>query len=242
MVDSKKTKAKSFTQLEEEDFNNILQRNKGMLITIVLVLIVAVLGAGYYQNKTNKELTNIAGDVYNFKTNDLELWIAPEPDPKTDKETQGAEKADAGPKKSWEQVKASYDSLVAKHGHHSSLSPVILEMATELVKQNKKSEAFEIIQAHYEKIDSIPLVDYVLGNYYAGLSEDLGKTDKAIEINEKMLKAKQKFMEPKIYFDLGRLYKAKGNLEKAKSNLEYLIKNFSKDEIIPLAKVYLSEL
>ena len=247
MAKKNTTPSKTLSQMEEEDFNNFFQQYKIPLLGLVGVILIAVVGAGFYQKSQEKKQNLVAEEVFNFKSEMFTPWQEQfaKKDEKKDAKKDGDKKEEIkepAKKVTWAEVKSSYNSLVAKTGHTESLTPLIIDMVTELIKQNKKQEAFDILKPHYENATGPSLFQYVIGSTYAGLGEDLGKTDLSIEANEKLLTLNPKFMEPMVYFNLGRLYKKSGNLEKAKQNFEYLVKNFSKDEIVPMAQVYLSEL
>ena len=240
MAKNENTTPKSFNQLEEEDFNSLLNKYKMPLFGLVGLIIAGVIGYGTYSKTQEKKHSQIANDIYEFRSIKAKDWFEPEVPIAKDSKAKQTEKKTT---RTWEQVKASYDELVSKNGHGSSMTPLVLEIAEKLVEGKKKEAAFAVISDHYNNLKGgTSLAKHVLGDFYAGLCEDMGKTEDAVKVKEKLLSMNQKFMEAKTYFDLGRLYKKIGNVEKAKSNFEYLIKNFSKDEIIPLAKVYLSEL
>ncbi len=207
--------------INDGDAGAVIAKNKNALIAILVAIIVAVLGFGFYSNFADKSKTAFNTKIYNFETKTLKTF-----DAKSD------------PKDLVQGIK----NLHAELGNYPGLIPVIIKASDSLMEQTHLNEALEILTVG-QKISKNDYADYFILSRLAVVYEDLGQDQKAIETLEKMNSQSVKIFEGKNYLDLGRLYIKTGDKTKARASLTYVIEK-AKDEteFVKIAKLYMSKL
>ncbi len=207
--------------LMDSDAGKFIVKNKFQLIVGLILVVILFAGTSIYRSvsKTNraKELVSI----YEFSD---------------------------GPLKAFREDKMSKDDLVIKLnglkkevGSNPAVVMTLVESALELQKRKHLPEAIDSIRSGLDIASSNIYANYILASNLAVLHEDNDDFQSAIDVLEKLSQAKSKFYEAKIYLDLGRLYKLSGNEDKSKVNLEYVLKNFPKDDVAKLARLYINK-
>ncbi|MBT7609332.1 MAG: tetratricopeptide repeat protein [Bacteriovoracaceae bacterium] len=208
-------------QLNQTEIGVVIAKNKTLAVTLILLLVIGVVGYGFYTSQKEKADHKKADQMFSFM----------------DKNFQSL----ADGKMAVPVFLSAHQKAMSGLSGFAGLFPTNIIIADELIKKNELAPAQEILESlniHTTNNYQVILIALRLAAVY----EDLGKPELAIEQLEKLNNLKTGILEAKNYLDLGRLYKQLGNTEKAKVNFNYVINNMAQDEFAKLAKLYLSEL
>ncbi|MDD0853253.1 tetratricopeptide repeat protein [Halobacteriovorax sp. GB3] len=207
-------------ELQQTELGSFVSKNKGFVVGLIVLAIVAIFGYGIFSIQKNKSDEVKADKVAAFTTTFAKNY--------TDKKIDAA------------QLSKAYQELVSEVGSFVGLTPVTISLSDQLVKNNEKEMALSFL----EKLNDVSssTARFFIDTRLAALYEDMGKVDMAIASLEKVNQGGLKLLEEKIYLDLGRLYMAKGDKEKARASFDYIKKNLAQDEYKKLADIYLSKL
>jgi len=200
---------------------NWLEKNKPLVIGVIVLVIAIVSGVGGYKVYSENKLIKSTKAIYDFE--------------------EGALKTFSENKTSSDDVINAFTQMKTQVGSFDGLAVVGIKLSDLLMLQNKKSEALKVL--NLVKPDSKDITEVMVLTRLAVLNEDLGQNKEAIEILLELNSNKFKIFEGKNYLDLGRLYLKSGDKEKAKSSFQYVVEK-AKDEIefVRIAKLYLSEM
>ena len=219
------TPNRSLNQITEDgDIGNLIKKNQNAFIAVVVLIVVAVAGFGFYSTQADKSKAEYNSKIYSFEIGALKAY------------TSDASKAD--PKALVEGIK----SLQKEVGNYAGLMPVILRASDALAGQQHLNEALEVLTIG-QNVSKNDYADYFVLSRLAVVYEDLGQDLKAIETLEKMNSHSLKIFEGKNYLDLGRLYLKQGNKEKARASFTYVVeKTKDESEFVKSAKLYLTKI
>ncbi len=204
------------------DFGHFINSNAKPITIAGILVVVGIIAFSLVQNQRKDRRQEEAKTVYQFEKDYLEKL--------NEKKIEGSEFVKKFKDVSNQDVEASM------------LMPTALYSSKTLKGQGKPELALEVLEGLYPKITPSSYAFNFISLHLAVLYEDLGKTEKAIEVLEALGKSNVKVLEAKLYLDLGRLYKKVGNKEKASLNFNYVVEKFPNDEMAKLAKFYLKDL
>ncbi len=209
--------------LQQTEIGSIISKNKTAVISGVVLLLLLVVGYGFfstYQGKVAQEVNNVS---YRFATDVLT--------------TLESKKLTPG------KYVAQLEKMAKKVSYHEVLIPLFFKSMDELYKQGDliaAEKVMDIVTKNYAKKNSY--LDYFIYVRKVAILEDQKKYSEAVAILDKMVALPVKLMEAKTYLDLGRLYIKMGNKEKAKTALFYVIDNFTNEEFAKVARIYLAQI
>lgn len=203
--------------LRESGMGSLIADNKNLFITLVIVILLSVLGGGYYSVLKDNAKAGLSSQVFEFqKINLVKL----------------SEK-----KISATDYLAGFDTLYSDVDGFEGIAPLLIASADEMIKLGKLNEAKSLLEKGMTLGNDF--VQYFVSLRLAVVYEDLGNIDGAISTLEGL---SLNLMESKAHLDLGRLYKVKGDKTKAKEYFEKVSTNVTQAEFSKLAKLYLLEL
>ena len=208
--------------MNADDVGNLFQKNKNLLITLFVLIVVVVIGFGLYAHFSDQSQISFNSKIYQFEQ---------------------------GPLKKYSETGSDVTALIQgfKDLHHSvtnyvGLLPVVIKTSDALVAHKNLNEALEVLNVG-QAIAKNEYHHYFVLARLAAAYEDLGQDQKAIETLEQMNSSQIKIFEGKNYLDLGRIYLKSGNKEKAKSSFQYVVdKANGEAEFVKIAKLYLGKM
>jgi predicted negative regulator of RcsB-dependent stress response len=219
-MNSKTSGATSTEQmLNQTELGSVIAKNKNAIILIVALLIVAVLGYAFYNNSAQKGVEEKADVLTAFKKDKLKLF--------------------SEDKLSAQEVLTAFGEVENKVGSFFGLAPLTIELADELAKKGKASEAVGVLTKTHQNFSSKGhYIHYLLAVRLAALNEDQGNFSEAAKYLEGILSAQIKIMEDKVRLDLARVYFHGNDKTKAKLNIDYVIEKGSDNKMISLARAF----
>ena len=204
------------------DAFQMIQNNKVWIGLAIAIIVLAVLGWGYYSTHSHQVNEKNAVKVLAFQNGSLKDYTENKIDAK----------------------KASEDftKLMSEVSGFEGVLPVGVQLADILLANKMNAEAVEVLMA-LKKLAKNDYAKYFVLTREAVALEDAGKTEEAIKALEEVASNSLKLFEGKTYLDLGRLYLKKGDKEKARKNFEYVV-NTAKDEVefVKIANLYLGQM
>jgi predicted negative regulator of RcsB-dependent stress response len=206
----------------QTDTFEVISKNKAIIIAVIALIVIAVLGWGYFQTHRHESNQKLASKVYTFSSTTLKDY--------QDKKIQG------------DVLKSEFLKLSSEVKSFEGLNVVAFSVTDLLLNEGKTQDAYDVLNTVNANVKN----DYaklVFLTRKAVIEEDLGKLDDAIKSLEQLASLPVKVFEGKTYLDLGRLYLKKGDKEKAKKNFEYVV-NTAKEEVefVKIANLYLGQM
>lgn len=211
--------------LDEANVQSFMSKNKTALLAVLVLLIGAVIGFGFYMNYADKSKAEYNSDIHLYESTVLKDFSAKATDATLAKK-----------------VEVDLKTLHSKVGDYIGLLPIVLKASDLLAAGGFFLEAKNVISIG-EEIASEDYAQYFVLSRKAAILEDLKEDKNAIEALEKLTSLTTKIFEGKTYLDLGRLYLKAGDKEKAKKNFTYVVEK-AKDEaeFVKIAQLYLSKM
>ena len=207
--------------LNDGDAGTVIKNNKNALISILVAIVVAVIGFGFYSNFADKSSVEFNSKIYNFESTTLKNY---------------SDKSDP------QSLVVGIKALQKEIGNYSGLVPVVLKASDSLMGQQHLNEALEVLKIG-QLVSKNEYADYFILSRLAVVYEDLAQDQKAIETLEQMNSQSLKIFEGKNYLDLGRLYLKAGDKAKAKASFTYVVEKVKDEtEFVKIAKLYLSKI
>lgn len=207
--------------LNEGEAGDFIKKNKNALLGLFGIIVVAVVGGGFYLNSSTKSKAEFNSKIFAFESTTLK---------------------DYNDKSSPDVLVQGIKSLQKDVGNYAGLVPVILKVSDSLIGQQHLNEALEVL-AIGQQVSKNDYANYFLLSRLAVVYEDLGQDAKAIETLEKMNGQSLKVFEGKNYLDLGRLYLKTGDKVRAKSSFTYVVEKTKEEaEFVKIAKLYLAKI
>lgn len=205
-----------------DDVFQLIQKNKVWIGLVIALIVIAVLGWGYYSTHKHTQDEVSAAKVLMFQNGTLKELTENKID---------AQKAVEG-----------FSLLVGEVGKFSGTLPVGVQLADQLLISGKADLAASVLMT-LKPLAKNEYATYVVLSRMAVALEDSGKIDEAIKALEELAQNNLKIFQGKTYLDLGRMYLKKGDKEKARSNFEYVVTK-AKDEIefVKIANLYLGQM
>lgn len=205
-----------------DDAFNLIQKNKVWIGLVIAIIVIAVLGWGYYSTHRHQVNETHAKTVLNFQNGSLKDFSENKIDGK----------------------KAS-DDFVALMGQVAGFEgalPIGIQLADSLLLNKSNEDALKVLAA-VKSLAKNDYARYFILSREAVAFEDAGKLDEAIKALEELASNNLKLFEGKTYLDLGRLYLKKGDKDKARKNFEYVVST-AKDEVefVKIANLYLGQM
>ncbi|MBF0298498.1 MAG: hypothetical protein HQK51_07240 [Oligoflexia bacterium] len=199
----------------------VLKHWRAISISIAFIIVAAFsIGAiKTYLNKKNQDQSNL---IYEFKNNAIAEF-------KTNKINK-------------DEFLKKWNDLNKSVGKNEQIFFAATEVLDYLISKKDFTAAQEIAAPLLDRFRANTFIQYFLSQYLAAIYEDMGDSNKAIEVLEQLIKSNVKILEAKIYFDLGRLYLQVGKKDKAKANLGYIEEKFPSTSYVKIAKLYLKQL
>lgn len=205
-----------------DDVFGLIQKNKVWIGLAIVVIVLAVLGWGYYSTHSHERNETSAVKVLAFQNGSLKDYTENKIDGK----------------------KASEDflKLASDVSGFEGVLPVGVQLVDTLLANKMNDEAIAVLGA-LKSLAKNDYSRYFVTSREAVAFEDAGKTDEAIKALENLASNNLKLFEGKTYLDIGRLYLKKGDKEKARKNFEYVV-NTAKDEVefVKIANLYLGQM
>jgi len=199
----------------------ILDHRRGFLTSITVIL-VGILVWGIWSYHSQTKATQKLGAIYAFQEKTAADFEAGTLDPAA--------------------FMAGYQQLRQEVGSFTGLYPVALIIADELLAKEAYQEALTILEdalKYYVRGNAFRR--YFVGSRLAVAYENLGQTEKAIEILKTLDAGRLKLLPDKVKLDLGRLYRQR-DPAKAKMYLNEVAEKSSLAEFSRIAKLYLNQL
>lgn len=215
------TSSQTNEMLEQTELGHTIAKYKVPFIAIIALIIVGIIGYGFYTTQKEKTEQAYAVAIYQFDKStfgDLtegKLKIAPYLD--------------------------KFNLLSKDVSYFKGLFPLLIKTVDHLISKKEYGTADTLLNEFKPHLDNSAMT-FLVNSRHAVILENSGKAKEAIDVLEGMIKSGQKMMESKVYFDLGRLYLTVNDKQKAKTNLQYAIDNTTDDNLKKLAQVYLGEI
>ncbi len=207
----------------ETSLGEFIVKYRTAVIAFVLLLVVGVIGFGFYSKYKSGVSEAMDKIIYAYTTSALQDFK----DGKIDAD----------------KLIVEFNLLQDKIGNYDGGVASVIDTSDTLVSKNKLEQALVVAKSGHSKYSrSSAYVNYFIATRLVAIYEDLDKTNDAIALLEGLQTSSVKLLESKNYLDLGRLYYKAGNLDKAKTNLDYLVNNFSQDEFAKIGKLFLDEI
>lgn len=204
------------------DVGGFIQKNQKLLIAGFIVLVIGIIGFGYWGQVSEKEKGQFNTKIFEFEQGPLKKYSETGVDAK--------------------ELVSSFMNLKSVVKNYAGLFPLTIKVSDTLILKQNLPEALQVLEVG-NSISKNEYNSYFVNSRLAVVYEDLNQDDKAIEVLLKMNSSKLKIFEGKNYLDLGRLYLKKGDKEKAKSSLQYVVEKANTEaEFVKLAKLYLAKL
>ncbi len=209
--------------LQQTELGSFIARNKTGVIAGVVVLLLLVVGYGFYSTYQQKQQERVSAIAYDFSQKYVQQL--------TDKKITPSK------------FVAELEKVAAEGGYHEVLSSLLLRSFDLVYKEHDFASAqkiMDILTQHY--LSKNAYLDYFILVRSAAVLEDQKRYKPAVDALKRITSLSVKVMEAKTYLDLGRLYMKLGNKEKAKSSFFYVIDNYTGQEFAKIAKIYLAKL
>ncbi len=205
-----------------DDAFNMIQKNKSAIGISVAVIVLAVLGWGYYSTYSHAKNESNAKQVLTYQTGSLKDF--------TENKIDGKKASD------------DFVKLVQNTSGFVGVMPIGIQLTDTLLLNKNNEDAINVL-ASIKKLAKNDYARYFILTREAVAYEDAGKLDEAIKSLEELASNGLKLFEGKTYLDLGRLYFKKGDKEKARKNFEYVV-NTAKEEVefVKIANLYLGQM
>ena len=199
----------------------VLDHRRGFL-AVVTILLITVVVWGAYQVWQGQQDNQKLDKIYAFQSKNMKAW------------EEGTITA--------QDLAAAFQDLRQEVGPFVGLYPFALALSDELLSKGATNEVATILED--------AMKNYVKGNNYrrylvatrlAAAYEDLGQTQKAIDVLQSLDAAHTKLLPDKVKLDLGRLYRTI-DPAKAKTYLQAVVENSQVAEFSRIAKLYLQSL
>lgn len=205
-----------------DDAFNLIQKNKVAIGLGIVLIVLGVLGWGYYstyKHNTNEALAKV---VLTFQTGSLKDF--------SENKIDGKKATD------------DFLSMMEKVSGFQGALPIGIQLADTLLLNKNVDDAIRVLTA-VKPLAKNDYARYFVLSREAVALEDAGKTEEAIKALEELASNSLKLFEGKTYLDLGRLYLKKGDKEKARKNFEYVVST-AKDEVefVKIANLYLGQM
>lgn len=204
--------------LNQTDIGSVIAKNKSAFATLLIVIIVGIIGGGFYKHMSKKNNAQYADKIYTFKENELKNFKEKKIEAK--------------------KLVELFAVLAKDVKENDSLFLFGIEVVDLLMNSENFSEGLEVIKI-VEGINSSTIGSFLVASRKAVLFEDLNRTDDAISTLEKALSSSNKVFELKVYFDLGRLYLMKGDKDKSMKSFKYVLDNDKKGDFKRLVTAFM---
>lgn len=209
--------------LEKTDFGHIINENKKAILIIGGIIVALIVAYSAFDHVKSNKYKESLDDTFKVESSVFISFLDGKNDAKA--------------------FLANLKGVDAKYIGHANLVPSLLLALNKVQEDGSMSnEYLELAMTWLNKIDKRSELYLLAGLRVSALSEDLGSTDKSIEILEDIKGKKFSILEDRVHFELGRLYLAKGNKDKAAANLKVVIDYKGESELKNMAKIYLSEI
>lgn len=207
---------------QSSDLGGYVAKNKVLISSVVAVIVIAA--ASYGVLTIQKE--NLRQDVDQISLN-----------------------IEATDYKSWTEGKSTQDAFIQKlsktleeNKYDVTFTPLLLKVADKLRADKAHQQVVDLLTPVVDNSSSRSVSSFLLTQHIVAALEDKGDYQEAAQKLEKLNQSGNTFMSAKVYLDLGRLYLKLGDKQKAQTNFDFLVKNYPKDELTKVAKLYLAEL
>lgn len=211
--------------LTTEGAQGFIAENKNLVVGIVVLIVLAALGFGLYLTLAENSKAEFNAKIHQFETTTLAPF--------------STHSLEAGKAK---ELETAFLSLHNEIGNYKGLLPVGLQTVDALMAAGYMGEAKKLLDK-VEQTAKNAYAKYFVYSRQAVVFENLGETDEAIKVLERMTSHSVRIFEGKTYLDLGRLYLAKGDTEKAKRNFTHVVEQAKGEaEFVKIAQLYLSKM
>ncbi len=208
--------------VKSDDLGSIFQKNKRLIGLLLVLIVVGVIGAGFYSQFSDESKTEYNSLIFKFEQGPMKTFM----DSGTDSQA----------------LLASFKELHKTVKNYSGLFPIVIKLSDNLVARKNLNEALEVLTIG-QTLSSNEYNIYFVMARLAVVYEDLGQDQKAIDTLLSMNSSKLKIFEGKNYLDLGRIYLKQGLKDKAKVSFQYVVdKAHDEAEFVKIAKLYLAKI
>ncbi len=186
----------------------------------VALIIVLVIGIGFYYRHINKKALVAYNNAYRVLVADSSADIAQENIQKSIEELQ---------------------RLIHEYGWTKMATLAIPQLAYLKFDQGKFDEAISLYQTYLEREKSGSIYRSMAHFGLAAAYEAKGEHQSAIKNLSKIADAENSFLKEEALFTVGRLYALSGQPEKSKEVFREFVAQFKGSTLLPLAKAQLKE-
>jgi predicted negative regulator of RcsB-dependent stress response len=204
------------------DVGGLVQNNKRLLILLFVLIVMSVIGFGFYSQFADESKADFNSKIYQFEQSSLKTYSEKGADSKT--------------------LVTAFKELHLKVKNYPGLFPTAIKTSDALVAHKNLEDALEVLVIG-NAISGNEYNNYFILARMAAVYEDLNQDQKAIDVLLKMNLSPLKIFEGKNFLDLGRLYLKMGNKDKAKASFQYVVdKAHDEAEFVKIAKLYLTKI